>query len=91
MRQSVQFFIFSKKYKQIAEALMHDVHRGVTYLDAEGGYSEQAFKVITTIARQHDSAKIFRIVREIDPEAFVSQSQVRGVFGEGFDRLKDSR
>ena len=91
MRQSVQFFIFSKKYKQIAEALMHDVHRGVTYLDAEGGYSEQAFKVVTTIARQHDSAKIFRIVREIDPEAFVSQSQVRGVFGEGFDRLKDTR
>ena len=56
-----------------------------------GGFSGQPYKVITTIARQHDSAKIFRIVRDIDPQAFVSQSQVRGVFGEGFDRLKDSR
>jgi uncharacterized membrane-anchored protein YitT (DUF2179 family) len=91
MRQSVQFFIFSKKYNEIAEAIIHDVHRGVTYLDAEGGYSGQPYKVITTIARQHDSAKIFRIVREIDPAAFVSQSQVRGVFGEGFDRLNDTR
>lgn len=91
MRQSVQFFIFSKKYQQIADALMHEVHRGVTYLNAEGGYSGEQYKVITTIARQHDSAKIFRIVRDIDPNAFVSQSQVRGVFGQGFDRLKDTR
>ena len=91
MRQSVQFFIFSKKYQQIADALIHELHRGVTYLSAEGGYSGEQYKVITTIARQHDSAKIFRIVREIDPAAFVSQSQVRGVFGEGFDRLRDTR
>ena len=91
MRQSVQFFIFSKKYQQIADALIHELHRGVTYLSAEGGYSGEQYKVITTIARQHDSAKIFRIVRDIDPAAFVSQSQVRGVFGEGFDRLRDTR
>ena len=91
MRQSVQFFIFSKKYQQIADALIHELHRGVTYLSAEGGYSGEQYKVITTIARQHDSARIFRIVRDIDPAAFVSQSQVRGVFGEGFDRLRDTR
>jgi len=91
MRQSVQFFIFSKHYQEIANALIHELHRGVTYLSAEGGYSGEQYKVITTIARQHDSAKIFRIVREIDPKAFVSQSQVRGVFGEGFDRLRDTR
>lgn len=91
MRQSVQFFIFSKKYQQIADSLIHELHRGMTYLSAEGGYSGEQYKVITTIARQHDSAKIFRIVRDIDPNAFVSQSQVRGVFGEGFDRLKDTR
>ena len=53
--------------------------------------SGEEYKVITTIARQHDSAKIFRIVRDIDPNAFVSQSQVRGVFGQGFDLLRDSR
>lgn len=89
MRQSVQFFIFSREYQRIADSLMNEVHRGVTFLSAEGGYSGNEYKVITTIARQHDSAKIFRIVREIDPKAFVSQSQVRGVFGEGFDKLND--
>ncbi len=89
MRQSVQFFIFSKKYNEIAEAIMTQVPRGVTFLEAQGGYSKEPTKVITCIARQHESAKIFRLVRSIDPDAFVSQSQVRGVFGQGFDSIKD--
>ncbi|MGM9837367.1 MAG: YitT family protein [Paludibacteraceae bacterium] len=88
-RQSVQFFIFSKKYNEIAEAIMTQVPRGVTFLEAQGGYSQEPTKVITTIARQYESAKIFRLVRAIDPDAFVSQSQVRGVFGQGFDSIKD--
>lgn len=86
-RQSVQFFIFSSKYEEIAEAIMTQVPRGVTFLDAQGGYSKKPSKVITVIARQYESNKIFRLVRAIDPEAFVSQSQVRGVFGQGFDPM----
>lgn len=88
-RQSVQFFIFSKKPDEIAEAIMTQADRGCTILEAEGGYSKTPMKVVTTIARQHDSAIIFRVVHSIDPEAFVSQSQVRGVFGKGFDNIKD--
>ena len=86
-RQSVQFFIFSSKYEEIAEAIMTQVPRGVTFLEAQGGYTKQPGKVITVIARQYESAKIFRLVNAIDPNAFVSQSQVRGVFGQGFDPM----
>lgn len=88
-RQSVQFFIFSEKYDEIAEAIMTQVPRGVTFLDAQGGYSKTPTKVVTTIARQHESATIFRLVHAIDPNAFVSQSQVRGVFGQGFESIKE--
>lgn len=88
-RQSVQFFIFSEKYDEIAEAIMTQVPRGVTFLDATGGYSKSSTKVITTIARKHESATIFRLVNAIDPNAFVSQSQVRGVFGQGFESIKE--
>lgn len=88
-RQSVQFFIFSTKYEEIAEAIMTEVPRGVTLMDAQGGYSKEPIKVVTTIARQHESATIFRLVKAIDPNAFVSQSQVRGVFGEGFESIKE--
>ena len=88
-RQSVQFFIFSEKYEEIAEAIMTQVPRGVTFLDAQGGYCKEPTKVVTTIARQHESAIIFRLVHAIDPKAFVSQSQVRGVFGQGFESIKE--
>ena len=77
-RQSVQFFIFSSKYEEIAEAIMTQVPRGVTFLEAQGGYTKNPGKVITVIARQYESNKIFRLVHSIDPNAFVSQSQVRG-------------
>lgn len=88
-RQSVQFFIFSEKYDEIAEAIMTQVPRGVTLMEAQGGYSKEPIKVVTTIARQHESATIFRLVNAIDPNAFVSQSQVRGVFGQGFESIKE--
>ena len=88
-RQSVQFFIFSTKYEEIAEAIMTQVPRGVTLMEAQGGYSKEPMKVVTTIARQHESATIFRLVNAIDPNAFVSQSQVRGVFGQGFESIKE--
>ena len=87
MRQSVQFMIFTSKSEEIAEAIMTQAHRGCTLLDAEGGYHKQPMKVVTVIARSYESATIFRLVRAIDPNAFVSQSQVRGVFGQGFDPM----
>jgi uncharacterized membrane-anchored protein YitT (DUF2179 family) len=88
VRQSVQFFIFSKEYEQIATRINIDVHRGVTILDGMGWYSKEPVKVITVIARKNESVKIFRIVKDIDPNAFISQSSAIGVYGEGFDIIK---
>ena len=90
MRQSVQFMIFSNKGEEIAEAIITQAHRGCTLLEAQGGYRKQQMKVVTIVARSYESATIFRLVRAIDPNAFVSQSQVRGVFGQGFDSIKDN-
>lgn len=88
VRQSVQFFIFSKEYEQIATRINIEVHRGVTILDGMGWYSKEPVKVVTVIARKNESIKIFRIVKEIDPNAFISQSSAIGVYGEGFDVIK---
>lgn len=88
VRQSVQFFIFSKEYETIATRINLDVHRGVTILEGMGWYSKEPVKVITVIARKNESIKIFRIVKDIDPNAFISQSSAIGVYGEGFDVIK---
>lgn len=88
VRQSVQFFIFSKEYEQIANAINSEVGRGVTILDGMGWYSKKPVKVITVLARKNESVKIFRLVKNIDPNAFISQSSAIGVYGEGFDVIK---
>lgn len=87
-RQSVQFMIFSKKYQEIAKALAMQTDHTMTILDGHGWYSGKEVKVIVLLAKKSESVTIFRIVKMIDPKAFVSQSAVIGVFGEGFDKIK---
>ena len=87
-RQSVQFLIFSKKHEEIAETITRELHRGVTLLDGTGWYSKQSIKVVVILAKKNQSNEIFRMVRDIDENAFISQSNVVGVYGEGFDKLK---
>ncbi|WP_321334021.1 YitT family protein [uncultured Bacteroides sp.] len=87
-RQSVQFLIFSKEYQQIADHIISDTHRGVTVLDGTGWYSKNHVKVLVVLAKKNQSIRIFRLVKDIDPDAFISQSSVIGVYGEGFDRIK---
>lgn len=87
-RQSVQFFIFSKDYEKIADRITKETHRGVTVLDGVGWYSQNHVKVLVVLAYRRQSLDIFRMVKDIDPNAFISQSSVIGVYGEGFDKLK---
>ncbi|MDL2223276.1 YitT family protein [Bacteroidales bacterium OttesenSCG-928-M11] len=86
-RQSVQFFIFSKKHEEIADAIIGEAHRGCTVLDGTGWYSKKPTKVIVVMAKKTESTMIFRLVKGIDPDAFISQSVIRGVYGKGFDQI----
>lgn len=88
VRQSVQFFIFSREYDQIADEITRQLHRGCTVLDGVGWYSQQSVKVLVVMAKRTESVSIFRIVKGIDDNAFISQSSVIGVYGEGFDRIR---
>lgn len=87
-RQSVQFLIFSRKHDEIAEGITKQIDRGVTLLNGTGWYSKQGIKVVVVLAKKSQSLDIFRLVKDIDPNAFISQSNVVGVYGEGFDKLK---
>lgn len=87
-RQSVQFMIFSKRFHEIATALSQQTDHTMTILDGHGWYSGKDMKVIVLLAKKNESVTIFRIIKMIDPNAFVSQSAVIGVYGEGFDKIK---
>ena len=87
-RSSVQFMIFSDKWQEIANAIGIQLNHGVTILDGHGWYTGKERKVLCILAKKNESLTIFRLIKMIDPQAFVSQSAVIGVFGEGFDEMK---
>lgn len=88
VRQSVQFFIFSQKYEQIATEINNQLNRGCTVIDGVGWYSKSPQKMLIVMAKRTESVSIFRIVKGVDPNAFVTQSSVIGVYGEGFDKIR---
>jgi len=87
-RQSVQFLIISKKWQQIADAINTAAHRGCTILDGTGWYTKESVKIIMVMCRKHESVNIFRITKETDREAIITQSNCNAVYGFGFDELK---
>ena len=88
MHRSVQFFIISDKYEEIAQRITTDAHRGVTIVNGQGFYSGHEVKMLFLLAKKRESTAIFRLINDIDPLAFVSQSTVIGVYGKGFDKFK---
>lgn len=88
MRGSVQFFVVSDKWREIGNAINSDVERGCTLIDARGFYTGKELGMLFILARRSETRDIFRVIDEIDPEAFVSQSAVNGVYGIGFDKMK---
>ena len=87
-RQSVQLFILSKHYAEIADAITTDLHRGVTVLDGKGWYTKENTEVLMVLTRKADLNILLRYIRNIDPNAFLSVSSVTGVYGKGFDVIK---
>ena len=87
-QQSVQLFILSKHYAEIADSITHDLHRGVTVLDGKGWYTKEPAEVLMVITRKTDVNLFLRQIKAIDPNAFLSVSSVNGVYGRGFEAIK---
>ncbi len=83
-QQSTQLLIMSRKYKEVAEAITHDAHRGVTMLDGMGWFTKESTQVVMVLCRKRETADILKLVKGLDPNAFVSVASVTGVYGQGF-------
>ena len=88
MRGSVQFFVISEHWGEIGTAINNDVDRGCTLIEARGFYTGKKVGMLFIIARRSEAHSIYQVIDQIDPNAFVSQGVVNGVYGMGFDRMK---
>jgi uncharacterized membrane-anchored protein YitT (DUF2179 family) len=90
-RQSVQLFIFSHKYEEIADLITRDLHRGVTAIEGKGWYTQNEIQVLMVITRKTDLNLLLKMIKGVDPDAFLSVSSVTGVYGKGFETIKLAR
>ena len=81
-KQSVQILIFSSKYEEIANTLVHQRDKGVTALNATGWYSQ------SVVVRKYCLSEVMKTIKDIDEKAFTSVTQVQSVYGQGFDQIK---
>ncbi|MBR5833124.1 MAG: YitT family protein [Bacteroidales bacterium] len=87
-KSSVQILVFSSKFHEIADHIIHDVHRGVTALQSVGWYSQKESKVLLIVSRKYQMNEVIKEIKAIDPKAFVSVSTAMSVYGEGFEEVK---
>ncbi len=88
VNRSAQMFIFSTKYREIADVITEQAGRGVTVMDGTGWYSKDNIKVVISVVKKSETSMIFREIKEIDPDAFITMGSVMGVYGKGFEKIK---
>ena len=87
-KSTVQVLIFSERYSEIADYIIHEMDRGVTALDAVGWYTQSHKKLLLVLVRKSQLHEISRAVKRVDPKAFMSVSPASDVYGEGFEEIK---
>ncbi|MBO7277444.1 MAG: YitT family protein [Bacteroidales bacterium] len=87
-KQTYQITIMSQMSNEIADAIGNEVKRGVTLLNGWGWFSKKDQKVLLVIAQKKDKVEIMRLVKAIDPNAFISIAKTQGVYGKNFMQIK---
>ncbi|MBM4312371.1 MAG: YitT family protein [Deltaproteobacteria bacterium] len=81
LSQRKAIFIISPKWEEISRGILREIHRGVTILRGQGGYSQQEQKILYTVMTFRELATLKAIVRRSDPAAFVVVTDTTEVMG----------
>lgn len=87
-QSSCQLLVFSQKYDRIADHIIRKMDRGVTVLKAQGWFTKADRNVLLVLINQRQLSELTRVIKELDPKAFMSISPTRNVYGEGFGEIK---
>lgn len=87
-KSSLQIMIMSEKYEQLRTLFIHDLDKGATLFDIEGGFTQKEKKAICVLVPRKELYSIQQEVSQIDPKAFMIVSKVQEVRGLGFKPLK---
>jgi len=80
--------IISQHSQEISQAIFTQLGRGVTNLEARGGYTQNPQPALYVVVTRSQVTLLKRLISEIDPRAFVVVSEAHEVLGEGFNPVK---
>ena len=87
-KSSYQLLVFSDKYADIADHIISNMNRGVTVLNAQGWYTRKEKNVLLILINRKQLPELTKVIKEVDPRAFMSVSSTNNVYGEGFEEMK---
>lgn len=87
-KRTIQFLILSSRWKEISTVIMRETGRGVTSFDCVGEWTGEHRRMFMVWCRQYNADKIYSIIENIDPEAYIVLSEARSLYGNGFDHLR---
>lgn len=83
----MQVFIMTSESGIIADFIIKELERGVTFFKGQGGYSKRELNIVYTVLSRKEFIRLRGFVRQVDPRAFISVSDAHEVIGEGFKRI----
>lgn len=87
-KSSYQLMVFSDHYATIADHIINVMERGATVLRAQGWYTKNDKNVLLLLVSRNELPEITKVIKAIDPKAFMSVSSTNNVYGEGFEEIK---
>lgn len=78
------FTVITEHPKKIADTIMKELERGVTLIPAKGAFTGQPKEMLYCVVYRHETRRLERLVRRVDPKAFIIVNEVQDVLGEGF-------
>lgn len=87
---SICYIISEYSEDIVKEITFGELHRGVTLLSGEGAYTHEKRPVVMCVIKRPQIAAIRRLVRRLDPNAFLIVTDAKNVFGKGFDSINDN-
>lgn len=84
---SKAFMIITDEEEKLREAIFNDIKRGVTVLDARGGYTNNDKNILLVVVQKKQEVHLKKLIKRVDSKAFIIVSDVHEVLGEGFKEI----
>lgn len=87
MEKGMMLYVISDKAEEIAREIMSSIVRGATMIQAEGAYSRDPKKVVLCAIKEHQYPEVKKLIKQIDPNAFLMVNDAHDILGSGFNDM----